>query len=135
VHKLSEHLGDLTGRRIAVWGLAFKQDTDDLREAPALDIIRAIESRGGLVSAYDPAAMSQASVLLPQTTLSASAYEAATGAEALCVITPWNEFKQADLARVRELMSPDGALLLDGRNLYDPAAAVALGFTYAGIGR
>jgi UDPglucose 6-dehydrogenase len=135
VHKLTEHLGDLSGKRVAVWGLAFKQDTDDLREAPAVDIIRAVEAKGGLVTAYDPAAMAHAEVLLPQTTLASSAYDAVTGADALCVVTPWNEFKQADLTRVRELMSPDLALLLDGRNLYDPAAAAALGFTYAGIGR
>jgi UDPglucose 6-dehydrogenase len=135
VQKLRYAFGDLNRRRVAVWGLAFKQDTDDLREAPALDIIRALESLGARVVAYDPAAMEHARALLPQTEFAAGAYEAVTGADALVVVTPWNEFKQADLARVRELMQPDRAVLLDGRNLYDPARVAALGFTHIGIGR
>ena len=132
---VSARLGDVNGRRVAVWGLAFKQDTDDLREAPAIDIIRSLEGRGAVVRAYDPAAMNHAAALLPQTELAPSAYAAAEGAEALLVVTPWNEFKLADLAHVRELMHADYALLVDGRNLYDPASARELGFDYVGVGR
>src|SRR5690606_27410385 len=97
VHKLQEQLGDLTDRQIGVWGLAFKQNTDDMRESPAVDIIRMIEQRGARVKAYDPAAITNARELLPATTFCQSPYDVAEGADALCVVTPWNEFKQADL--------------------------------------
>jgi UDPglucose 6-dehydrogenase len=133
VHKLQEHVGSLNNREIGVWGLSFKQNTDDMREAPALDIIQMIEQRGATVRAYDPAAMDNARHLLPQTCFCSTPYEAAEGADALCVVTPWNEFKQADLGRVREIMRTP--LLLDGRNLYDPMDVRALGFTYVGVGR
>jgi UDPglucose 6-dehydrogenase len=133
VRKLQEHLGDLSDRKVSVWGLAFKQNTDDMRESPALDVIRMIEQRGATVRAFDPAAMENAAKLLPNTSMCASPYEAAEGADALCVITPWNEFKQVDLGRVAESMR--NPLLLDGRNLYDPKDAVELGFMYVGVGR
>jgi UDPglucose 6-dehydrogenase len=133
VHKLQLHLGDLTDRQIGVWGLSFKQNTDDMRESPAIDIIRMIEQRGATVRAYDPAAIENARQFLPSTTFCGTPYEAADGADALCVVTPWNEFKQADLARVAEVMRTP--LLLDGRNMYDPRDVSALGFTYVGVGR
>jgi UDPglucose 6-dehydrogenase len=133
VHKLQEHTGDLSNRDIAVWGLAFKQDTDDMREAPAIDIIHMLHQRGARVKAYDPAAMDNAERLLPNIALCASPYEAVEGAEALCVVTPWNEFKQANLRRVKDLMKRP--LVLDGRNIYNPADMSALGFTYVGVGR
>jgi UDPglucose 6-dehydrogenase len=133
VRKLQQHLGDLTSRHIGVWGLAFKQNTDDIRDAPGIDVIRMIEQRGASVAAFDPAATTNARAVLPQTRLCRSPYEAAAGADALCVITPWNEFKQADLGRVAELMRTP--LLLDGRNLYDPAVVARLGLTYVGVGR
>lgn len=133
VHKLQEHIGDIHGKQIAVWGLAFKQDTDDIRESPSVDIIGMIEQRGGSVRAFDPAAMSNAQRVLPHTTIVASPYEAVDGADALCVVTPWNEFKQANMVRVSELMRQP--LVLDGRNLYDPVEMRSLGFTYVGVGR
>jgi UDPglucose 6-dehydrogenase len=133
VHKLQEHLGDIYGKEIAVWGLAFKQDTDDIRESPSIDIIGMIEQRGGSVRAFDPAAMDNAAKVLPQTSILKSPYEAVEGADALCVVTPWNEFKQANMARVGELMRKP--LLLDGRNLYDAVEMRSLGFTYVGVGR
>jgi UDPglucose 6-dehydrogenase len=133
VSKLQQHLGDLNDRQVSVWGLAFKQNTDDMREAPALDIIRMIEQRGASVRAFDPAAMDNARKLLPQTRFCRNPYDATDGTDALCVITPWNEFKQADLGRVAELMRTP--LLLDGRNMYDPVDVTALGFTYVGVGR
>lgn len=133
VHKLQEHIGDVYGKEIAVWGLAFKQDTDDIRESPSLDIIGMIQQRGGTVRAFDPAAMENAQRLLPQTRICATPYDAVDGADALCVVTPWNEFKQANMAKVAEMMRQP--LVLDGRNLYDADEMRALGFTYVGIGR
>jgi UDPglucose 6-dehydrogenase len=134
VQKLQEQLGgDLAGKRVAVWGLAFKQNTDDMREAPALDVIRMVEARGGHVIAYDPAAMDNARAFLPGTQFATTPYEAVWAADALCILTPWNEFKQADLARVRELMRQP--LIIDGRNLYEPAELAALGFSYISVGR
>jgi UDPglucose 6-dehydrogenase len=133
VQKLQLHLGDLTDKRVAIWGLAFKQNTDDMRDAPSVDIIRMIEQRGGQVNAYDPAAVENAKSLLPHTTFSTNPYDAVTGADALCLVTPWNEFKHANLTRVAELMREP--LLLDGRNLYDPAEVHELGFTYVSVGR
>ncbi|MBA2452278.1 MAG: UDP-glucose/GDP-mannose dehydrogenase family protein [Chloroflexia bacterium] len=133
VRKLQEHVGDVHGKEIAVWGLAFKQDTDDIRESPSLDIIDMIQQRGGTVRAFDPAAMENAQKLLPQTRICQTPYEAVEGADALCVVTPWNEFKQANMSRVAELMRQP--LVLDGRNLYDADEMRSLGFTYVGIGR
>jgi UDPglucose 6-dehydrogenase len=133
VHKLQEQLGDLTDRQVGVWGLSFKQNTDDMRESPAIDIIRMIEQRGATVRAYDPAAMGNARKLLPNTRMCTTPYEAVQGADALCVVTPWNEFKQADLVKVAEAMRRP--LLLDGRNIYDPCELEEIGFTYVGVGR
>lgn len=133
VRKLQDHLGDLSERHIAVWGLAFKQDTDDMRESPAVDIIRTIQQRGAKVVAYDPAANENAKLLMPSLTTVESPYDAVRGADALCIVTPWNEFKQANLGRVAELMRTP--LIIDGRNLYHPKDVTDLGITYASVGR
>jgi UDPglucose 6-dehydrogenase len=133
VHKLQEHTGDLHQKRVAVWGLAFKQDTDDMREAPSIDIIRMMQNRGAEVLAYDPAASQNAKKVLPHLSIVDSPYEAVEGADALCVITPWNEFKQANMERVAEVMR--APLLLDGRNLYDAREMMSIGFQYVGVGR
>jgi UDPglucose 6-dehydrogenase len=133
VHKLQEFLEDLNGRHIAVWGLSFKQDTDDIRESPALDIIRMLVQRGATVCAYDPAAVENTRREIPEIDYAENQYLALEGADALLLITPWNQFRQADLARARSLMRTP--VLLDGRNLYDPDEARKLGFIYAGIGR
>lgn len=133
VQKLQDQLGDLNERQIGVWGLSFKQNTDDMRESPAVDIIRMIEQRGGSVRAYDPAASETARPLLPNTTICPNPYDVVEGSDALCVVTPWNEFKQANLGRVAELLRTP--LLLDGRNLYDPDDVRSYGLTYVGIGR
>jgi len=132
VGKVQDSLGTLAGATIAVWGLAFKPDTDDLREAPSLEIIRALQAQGATVRAYDPVAMDAARPLLPGVTLCADPYEAARGADAVALITDWAEFKAVDLTRVsRTLRRP---ILIDGRNVYDPDAVVALGFAYHGMG-
>lgn len=133
VHKLQEILQDLNGKRVAVWGLSFKQDTDDIRESPSIDVIRMLIQRGASVVAYDPAAMENARTEMPELETAADQYSAVDGADALVLITPWNQFRQANLEQVRELMRTP--VLLDGRNIYEPDVARKLGFIYAGIGR
>lgn len=133
VKHLQETTGDLFAKNIAVWGLSFKENTDDMRESPSIDIINMMLSRGANVRAYDPASTERAREELPKVTLCGSPYEAVTGADALCVITPWNEFKQANMGRVVEIMR--NPVLLDGRNLYSPSVMKDLGFTYVGVGR
>ncbi len=133
VRKLQELLGDLHDRPIALWGLAFKQDTDDVRESPALDVLRMLLQRGARVTAYDPAALQNAAREVPEARYVSDPYEAVMGTDALLIATPWNEFKQADLVRVRSLMRTP--IILDGRNIYEPAEVRALGFVYVGVGR
>lgn len=133
VHRLQEMIGDPHEKTVAIWGLAFKQDTDDIRESPSLDVVKMLVQRGATVRAYDPAANENAMATIPEAEYVDDPYEAVRGADALCVLTPWNEFKQANLSRVAELMREP--VLLDGRNLYDPVEARSLGFSYAGVGR
>ncbi len=133
VEKLAECLGPLGGRAVCLWGLAFKPNTDDLREAPSLDIARSLLRSGAHVSAYDPAAVERARAILPAIRYEPDAYAAAAGADGLILVTEWNEFRQVDLKRVCESMRTP--VLIDGRNIYDPAQMRALGFTYRGIGR
>jgi len=132
VRKLQRLIGPLDGTTVAIWGLAFKPDTDDLREAPALEIVRDLLSRGASVRVYDPVAMDAARSQQLDVAFCTDPYDAATGADAVVLVTEWNEFKGLDLARVRDQMRRP--VLLDGRNLYDPADVVPLGFTYRGVG-
>lgn len=133
VLKVERLVGDLHGATIGAWGLAFKPDTDDMREAPAVDILKGLAQKGARVRAYDPVAMTNAGKVLPEIEYAADPYAAAAGADALVVLTHWNEFKQVDLARVAAAMRRP--VLVDGRNLYDPVEARRHGFTYAGVGR
>jgi len=130
---LKKTLWNLKGKVIAVWGLAFKPDTDDLRNAPALDIIRLLQAEGCRVNAYDPVAMDRARSLLKDVRFCKNPYEAARGADAVLLATEWKEFRDADLAKVKShLRTP---IFLDGRNLYDPVALTSLGFQYHSVGR
>jgi UDPglucose 6-dehydrogenase len=131
--KVLARLGDPARSTVGVWGLAFKQDTDDMRDAPSIDIIRYLLERGVTVRAYDPAAHETAQRLLPEITLCADPYDAAHGADALLLLTQWNEFRQADMSRVVEEMRVP--VLLDGRNIYERREMEALGFSYVGVGR
>lgn len=133
VDKLVEMIGDLRGCTIGVLGLSFKPNTDDMRDAPSIDIISRIHALGGRVKAYDPAAMAVAEPILPWVTYCATPYDVAKGADALLVVTEWNEFKQLDMGRIRDLMQQP--VLLDGRNVYEPAEMRRLGFRYYGVGR
>ena len=135
--KIVRRLGsDLTGQRLAVWGLAFKPNTDDMRQAPSLVLIDELLERGAAVCAYDPAAVHEAARVLgarPKLSFATSAMEAAEGADALAIVTEWKEFRSPDLQRLRTVMRQ--ALVFDGRNIFDPSQARAAGFEYSGIGR
>jgi UDPglucose 6-dehydrogenase len=133
IDKLREVLDELPGKVIGLLGLAFKPNTDDMREAPSLDIAKVLVAAGATVRAYDPAAVERARMLVADVEYMRDAYEVADGADALVLITEWNEFRQLDLGRLKHLMRRP--VIVDGRNIYDPAACKQLGFTYRGIGR
>jgi UDPglucose 6-dehydrogenase len=134
VDKMEQHFGDLSGRTIAVWGLAFKPRTDDMREAPAIPIIERLLARGATVRAYDPAAAPVARrIFNGRISLCEKSYEALAGADALAIVTEWNEFREPDFAKMRSLMK--APVVFDGRNIYSPEHMRALGFTYFSIGR
>ncbi|MGQ9876160.1 MAG: UDP-glucose dehydrogenase family protein [Chloroflexus sp.] len=133
VKKVETVLGDLEGRVIGVLGLSFKPNTDDMREAPSVDIINALLKKGARVKAYDPVAMARAEELLPTVTFTATAYDVAKDADALLLVTEWNEFKQLDWQRIKRYMRQP--VVIDGRNLYDPREMSNLGFIYWGVGR
>ncbi len=133
LHKLRELLGSLHGKTVGLWGLAFKENTDDVREAPAFELIHLLELEGGAVRAYDPVAMPNSQRVLKDVEFCGNAYAVADGADAIVLITAWNEFKQIDLARVAAMMRDK--VFIDGRNIYEPERMAALGFKYRGIGR
>jgi UDPglucose 6-dehydrogenase len=133
--KLSAVMGtELKGARIAVWGLAFKAQTDDMRESPALTLIEALLAAGATVTGHDPAAMHEAERRLGTTINYATTnYSALDGADALVVVTDWNEYRFPDFARIKAALKKP--VVIDGRNLYDPAKMQQLGFTYRSVGR
>jgi len=133
--KLREALGeDLTGTRVAVWGLAFKPNTDDMREAPALSLIEDLLAAGASVVAHDPVAMEEAKHTLDSSVeFAATSYDALTGADALAVVTDWNEYRHPDFARMRQALRRP--VIIDGRNLYALHRMAELGFKYHSIGR
>jgi len=125
--------GQLAGKRVAVLGLAFKPETDDMRDAPSVDIVRGLIERGATVVAYDPAAMSEAEGMLPDIQFAANEYEAANGAEALVFVTEWNQFRALDMNRIRQSMRVPR--IADLRNIYTPSDMREMGFEYVGVGR
>ena len=133
--KIEEKLWNLEGKTVAVLGLAFKPHTDDIRFAPAIEVVTGLRSRGVKVRAYDPVAIARAKALpeFKGVYFAKDEYDALKGADALAIVTEWPAFKDLDLRRAKRLMRT--AVLLDGRNLFDPAKARALGFDYAGVGR
>ena len=133
IDKLRECLEELPAKVIGLLGLAFKPNTDDMREAPSVDIAKVLLAAGADVRAYDPAAMERSRTLLPDVEYLKDAYQVASGADALVLVTEWNEFRQLDMARVKQLMRRP--VIVDGRNIYDPAVMRSLGFTYRGVGR
>lgn len=134
VDKLDELIGGLKGKRIGLLGLAFKPNTDDMRDAPSIDIAAGLLKAGASVRAYDPIAMEEAKEdIHPDVEMVSDPYSLAEGMDALIVVTEWNEFKNLDLERVRDSMSEP--ILLDGRNIYEPERIKGLGFRYRGVGR
>jgi len=125
--------GSLSGKTLAILGLAFKENTDDIRESPSLTIARALLNQGALVKAYDPVAMANASRELPDIAMCDSPYSAAEDSDALLVLTPWNEFKQLNMHRIQQSMRRP--VLIDGRNMYQPQELRDIGFDYRGVGR
>jgi UDPglucose 6-dehydrogenase len=133
IGKLEKHLGSLVGKRIALLGLAFKPDTDDMREASSLVLSARLQGEGASVVAYDPVAERSASDLLPAVEMASSAPEALAGADAVVLVTEWPEFRDIDWATAAATMrSP---VLVDGRNFLDPGEVRAAGLSYEGIGR
>ncbi|WNG33731.1 UDP-glucose/GDP-mannose dehydrogenase family protein [Archangium minus] len=134
VQKAIKHFGSLEGRSFAVWGLAFKPKTDDMREAPSVEVIEGLLAKGAKVAAHDPVAERTARrVFGDRIRYTNVPYEALEGADALFVVTEWNEFRHPDFERVKSLMKTP--VIFDGRNIYDPARMKELGFTYMGLGR
>lgn len=134
LRKVEKFLGrDLRGKTIGVLGLSFKPNTDDMREAPSVDIIRNLQRKGAAIRAYDPVAMNNAAKIVSNVEMMDNAYAVAEGADAVILVTEWNEFKNLDLDRIRDVMNRP--ILIDGRNIYDPAKTQEMGFEYTGIGR
>jgi UDPglucose 6-dehydrogenase len=132
--KLLAHFGTLKGKTIALWGLAFKPRTDDMREAPAIVIVDQLLAQGAVVRAYDPeATVTARGIFGDRITLCQRSYDALIGADALAVVTEWNNFREPDFAKMRELMK--SPVIFDGRNIYAPDQLRALGFTYYSMGR
>ncbi len=124
---------NLQGKKIAVLGLTFKPNTDDMRESPSLDILPALKEKGATLKAYDPAGMDAAAHYLPWLELGQNAYDTMNGAHALVLLTEWNQFRNLDWAKVKELMA--GKVVLDLRNIYPPEKVREHGFTYFSVGR
>ena len=133
VEKIKHHLGNLKGKTIAILGLAFKQNTDDIRMSPSIDIIKLLLKEGARIRCFDPLAMDNTKKILPNLTYCQDEYETAQGSDALVIATEWNQFRNLDLIKIKKLLK--SPILLDLRNLYEPIKAKDLGFTYEGVGR
>jgi len=133
IGKLEKHLGSLVGKRVALLGVAFKPNTDDMREASSLVLAARLQAAGSSVTAYDPIAEAAARPMMPGVEFASDALSAVSGADAVVLVTEWDEFSKLDLSAVAAAMSGD--VLIDGRNLFDPVAATAAGLRYEGVGR
>jgi UDPglucose 6-dehydrogenase len=125
--------GKLTGKTLAVLGLTFKPNTDDMRDSPSLAILPALMAAGAAIRGYDPGGMVEAEKLLPDLTYCGDAYETMVGADALVILTEWNAFRALDLGRVRSLLA--APLVIDLRNIYQPEEMTAAGLSYVSVGR
>jgi len=133
VGKIIEKVGDLKGKTIGVLGLAFKPNTDDIRESSSIVIIQGLLDMGAKVKAFDPAAMEEAKAVLPEIEFGKDAYDVARGVDALVLATEWNQFRRLDLTHIKELLK--APVFIDLRNVYDPDQMKRLGFDYCGVGR
>ena len=133
VMKIKEKVGDLRGKTIGILGLSFKPNTDDIRESSSIAIIQGLLALGAKVKAFDPAAMEEVKAVLPQLEYGMDAYDVAKGADALVLVTEWNQFRRLDLQRIKNLLK--NPIFIDLRNVYDPDQMKRLGFNYCGVGR
>ncbi|MCD5401513.1 nucleotide sugar dehydrogenase, partial [candidate division NPL-UPA2 bacterium] len=133
IKKLRSTLWNLSGKTIGILGLSFKPDTDDIREAPSIDIIKQLQGEGAKIKAYDPQAMNKVKEIFPSIEFCRSPYQVAEGSDALVIITEWDEFKNIDLLKIKQLLNQP--VIVDGRNMYEPQKMRELGFIYQGIGR
>ena len=133
VDKIKHHIGDLKGKTIGILGLAFKQNTDDIRQSPAIDIIKLLLKEGAHIRCFDPLAMDNTKKILPNLTYCQDEYDTARNSHALVILTEWNQFRNIDLSKIKKLLKTP--VLLDLRNLYNPEKAKALSFVYEGVGR
>jgi len=131
--KLKNQISDLSQKTIGLWGLAFKPNTDDIRSAPAVSIIKKLIEHNVNIRAYDPVAVTNAKKIFPNIYYSSCPYDTAKECDALLIITDWNEFKQLDIRALRSIMKGD--VIIDGRNIFEPEEMKDLGFNYFGIGR
>lgn len=133
IQKIKHATGGVQGKTIAILGLSFKPNTDDMREAPAVEIIQALQKEGATIRAYDPVAMLEAKKVLPDVVYGKDTYNIMEGADALIFITEWNQFRSLDLNKIKSLLKTP--LVIDLRNIYDPYKMIDKGFTYCGVGR
>jgi UDPglucose 6-dehydrogenase len=133
IQKLRDILGGFRGKTMGILGLAFKPNTDDMRDAPSIEIIHMLQHEGAQIKAYDPQAMETAKRILTNVEYCKNPYAVAEDADALILVTEWNEFKQLDMMRIKETMRQP--ILLDGRNIYDPKKMKETGFIHRGMGR
>ena len=133
IPKIEKLVGELDGRQIGILGLSFKPETDDMRESPAIDIIKSLLRRGAKIRAYDPVAMDEAKHCLPEIEYASDEYDAIRDAEALVIVTEWNQFRALDMGKVKQLLK--APKIADLRNIYEPQDMRELGFEYVGVGR
>jgi UDPglucose 6-dehydrogenase len=133
IKKAKSLLWNLNGKTIGLLGLSFKPNTDDIREAPSINIIRQLQQEGVKVKAYDPQAMENIKIIFPDVEMCQDSYQVAERSDALVIVTEWDEFKNLDLAKIKELL--DQPVIIDGRNIFEPAQMEKLGFMYQGVGR
>jgi len=133
VEKAEKMLGDVNGKQIGILGLAFKPNTDDMRFAPSVDIIKLLQGKGAVIKAFDPVSMKTAAPLVENVDFCKDSYEVATDSDLLIVVTDWNEFKELDFEKIKELMHSKN--IIDTRNIYEPHEIKSMGFEYMGVGR
>ena len=133
VEKIENVVGELKGKTIGILGLAFKPNTDDMREAASITIINGLKKKGANVQTFDPVAMDEAKHMITDVTYAENAYDAASGADALVILTEWNEFRYLDLLKIKELLRKP--IFIDLRNIYEPERMERFGFTYVSLGR
>jgi UDPglucose 6-dehydrogenase len=134
VEKIAKAVGgEVSGKSIALLGLSFKPETDDMRDAPSIGIASGLQERGAVIRAFDPVAMREAGHILPELTYCKDAYEACDGADAVVIVTEWNQFRMLDLGRIRSLLRQP--VMIDLRNVYDPTKMGEAGFQYSSVGR